>query len=212
MSQNSICIYISKGGGASPCIQLHPLYWWGGAVAAPQTGLTSCQIGDIGHPRKVRGNPRYIPGNRAMLCTCFFMYPPNTCHFYWRESTWVMKFISLLSTVWLQQRWRCHYFQVINVHDQQENIQGGNQDFLKWRGASLVSRLLNRHLGGAKPLSKGPDCPCLHLCPPQSRTIRPGKWWTSVSGWLVCHTQTAITGLGGPLMAARGGAKERVSW
>ena len=29
-----------KEGGASPCIQLHPLYGWGGAVAAPQTGLT----------------------------------------------------------------------------------------------------------------------------------------------------------------------------
>ena len=29
-------------------------------MAAPQTGLTSCQIGDIGHPRTVQGNTRYI--------------------------------------------------------------------------------------------------------------------------------------------------------
>ena len=30
-------------------------------MAAPQTGLTSCQIGDMGRPRTVHGNPRYIP-------------------------------------------------------------------------------------------------------------------------------------------------------
>ena len=30
-------------------------------MAAPQTGLTSCQIGDIGYPRTVRGNPRHVP-------------------------------------------------------------------------------------------------------------------------------------------------------
>ena len=28
-------------------------------VAAPQTGLPSCQIGDIGRPGTVRGNPRH---------------------------------------------------------------------------------------------------------------------------------------------------------
>ena len=33
----------------------------GGAVAAPQTGLTSCQIGGIGYPRTVHGNPRHVP-------------------------------------------------------------------------------------------------------------------------------------------------------
>ena len=57
----------SKGGGTSPCIRLHPLYWWGGAVAAPQTGLTSCQIGGIGYPRTVRGNPRHIPFRETWL-------------------------------------------------------------------------------------------------------------------------------------------------
>ena len=31
-------------------------------MAAPQTGLTSCQIGDIGYPRTVHGNSRHIPG------------------------------------------------------------------------------------------------------------------------------------------------------
>ena len=30
-------------------------------MAAPQTGLTSCQIGDMGHPRTVHGNPRHTP-------------------------------------------------------------------------------------------------------------------------------------------------------
>ena len=30
-------------------------------MAAPQTGLTNCQIGGIGYPRKVHGNPRHIP-------------------------------------------------------------------------------------------------------------------------------------------------------
>ena len=33
-------------------------------MAAPQTGLTSCQIGGIGYPRTVHGNPRcilYVP-------------------------------------------------------------------------------------------------------------------------------------------------------
>ena len=30
-------------------------------MAAPQTGLTSCKIGDTGHPRTVYGNPRHIP-------------------------------------------------------------------------------------------------------------------------------------------------------
>ena len=30
-------------------------------MAAPQTGLTSCEIGDMGHPGTVYGNPRYIP-------------------------------------------------------------------------------------------------------------------------------------------------------
>ena len=30
-------------------------------MAAPQTGLTSCQTGDMGHPVTVRGNPRHIP-------------------------------------------------------------------------------------------------------------------------------------------------------
>ena len=34
-----------------------------GAVAAPQTGLTSCQIGDMGHPGTVHGNPRHIPNS-----------------------------------------------------------------------------------------------------------------------------------------------------
>ena len=29
-------------------------------MATPQTGLTSCQIGDMGHPGTVRGNPRHI--------------------------------------------------------------------------------------------------------------------------------------------------------
>ena len=29
-------------------------------MAAPQTGLTSCQIGDIGYPRTVHANPRDI--------------------------------------------------------------------------------------------------------------------------------------------------------
>ena len=37
-------------------------------MAAPQTGLTSCQIGDMGHPRAVHGNPRYIlPGHMSWL-------------------------------------------------------------------------------------------------------------------------------------------------
>ena len=48
---------------------LHPLYWWGGAVAAPQTGLTSCQIGGIGHLRTVPGNPRRIP-----VCILYFRF------------------------------------------------------------------------------------------------------------------------------------------
>ena len=43
----------SKGGGDSAP---PPLL----AVAAPQTGLTSCEIGDIGYPGTVRGNPRHM--------------------------------------------------------------------------------------------------------------------------------------------------------
>ena len=30
-------------------------------MTAPQTGLTSCPIGDIGYPRTVHGNPRHKP-------------------------------------------------------------------------------------------------------------------------------------------------------
>ena len=30
-------------------------------MAAPQTGLTSCQIGDMGHPGTVSGNPGHTP-------------------------------------------------------------------------------------------------------------------------------------------------------
>ena len=29
-------------------------------MAAPQMGLTSCKIGDMGHPGTVRDNPRHI--------------------------------------------------------------------------------------------------------------------------------------------------------
>ena len=35
-------------------------------MAAPQTGLTSCQIGDMGHPGTVHGNPRHIPEVNTM--------------------------------------------------------------------------------------------------------------------------------------------------
>ena len=36
-------------------------------MAAPQTGLTCCQIGDMGHPGSVRGNPRHIPNDAIVL-------------------------------------------------------------------------------------------------------------------------------------------------
>ena len=35
-------------------------------MAAPQTGLTSCRIGDMGHPGTVHGNPRHIPASLIM--------------------------------------------------------------------------------------------------------------------------------------------------
>ena len=41
-------------------------------MAAPQTGLTSCQIGDTGHPRTVHA--RYIPDiDQLMVVTCLYM-------------------------------------------------------------------------------------------------------------------------------------------
>ena len=36
-------------------------------MAAPQTVLTSCQIGDMGHPRTVRGNPIDIYHTHSMV-------------------------------------------------------------------------------------------------------------------------------------------------
>ena len=43
-------------------------------MAAPQTGLTSCQIGDMGHPRTVHGNPRYIPQKLLGVFLEIYMY------------------------------------------------------------------------------------------------------------------------------------------
>ena len=37
-----------------------PSLLMGGAMAAPQTGLPSCEIGDIGYPRTVLGNLRHM--------------------------------------------------------------------------------------------------------------------------------------------------------
>ena len=42
-------------------------------MAAPQTGLTNCLIGDMGHPRTVHGNPRYIPSTWSFVV----VLPPN---------------------------------------------------------------------------------------------------------------------------------------
>ena len=43
-------------------------------MAAPQTGLTSSQIGDMGHPRTVPGNPRHIPAGGY---TCYYCCVPS---------------------------------------------------------------------------------------------------------------------------------------
>ena len=44
--------------------------WLGGVVAAPKTELTSCQIGGIGYPRTVCGNPRHNLPNIGWEDTC----------------------------------------------------------------------------------------------------------------------------------------------
>ena len=56
----------SKGGRAECIVKLHPLYRWGGSVAAPQTGLTSCHIEGRGYPRTVHGNPRHTLPSQAL--------------------------------------------------------------------------------------------------------------------------------------------------
>ena len=78
----------SKVGGASPCIQLHPLYWWGGAVAAPQTGLTSCQIRGIGYPRTVHGNPKMHLVYAYMYSICLCNYEIFVCYQYYALVLW----------------------------------------------------------------------------------------------------------------------------
>ena len=45
-------------------------------MAAPQTGLTSCQIGDMGHPGTVRGNTILTATHIALNhknCTEYFV-------------------------------------------------------------------------------------------------------------------------------------------
>ena len=69
-------------------------------MAAPQTGLTSCQIGDMGHPRTVHGNPRHIPmykvknrGGNYLLC----LNGSYTPHFYIESNS-----LLLLERVWIR--------------------------------------------------------------------------------------------------------------
>ena len=76
------------------CIWLNPLYWWGGAVAA------SCQIGGIGYPRTVYGNPRNIP--RTIL-----KHPKTPDYKHWQ--TW-----DQLRTTWDNLG---HLVVVLNMYD-----------------------------------------------------------------------------------------------
>ena len=48
-------------------------------MAAPQTGLTSCQIGGIGYPRTVHGNPRHTLNEIVKLDTKRYVVFGNTC-------------------------------------------------------------------------------------------------------------------------------------
>ena len=43
-------------------------------MAAPQMGLTSCQIGDMGYPRTVRGNSRHIPQEWGKILCIIYAY------------------------------------------------------------------------------------------------------------------------------------------
>ena len=57
-------------------------------MAAPQTVLTSCQIGDIGHPRTVCGNPGHILKDSRLV----------QCHVSGYNPSWIPK-QHLLDTV-----------------------------------------------------------------------------------------------------------------
>ena len=55
-------------------------------MAAPQTGLTSCQIGDIGYPRTVHANPyTTILGE----CSAFLASRENISNMSHKRSTYI---------------------------------------------------------------------------------------------------------------------------
>ena len=65
------------------------------AVAAPQTGLTSCQIGDMGHPGTVHGNPRHIPCSNELLAKSvnLFLYTVSSHTGYKPQQRYTQQFL-----------------------------------------------------------------------------------------------------------------------